>query len=252
MTTIRPWRVFVISARRPLNVPTMHQRWFGTTEPVTWVVPEEDAESYAAAGAPHLLPVAAPCVPGTWQLPAQRNAALRAAHAAGHVCVQVDDDLRRLSVPDRDGKRKDVDWATARTTLLNALHEHSAHLAGIAPTSNVLSARRTVSALGFAPAALFATDTAAPQFDERLPLKEDYDYVCQHLVAYGGIARVNWLVADFQQRTNRGGVVTYRTPALERTTAERLLERWPQYLKPHPSRTNELSFKRTSAPGGTA
>jgi hypothetical protein len=244
----RPWRVFVISARRPLNVPAMHQRWFGTTEPVTWVVPEEDAEAYAAAGAQHLLPVPhPPAGSGRYPLPAARNAALHAATAAGQVCIQTDDDLRRLCLLTKDGKRRDVPWPRVRDLLIGAL-DGSARLAGTAPTSNVLSARHTTTRAGFILGSLCATDAATPRWDETIPLKEDYDYSCAHITTYGQVARMNWIIPDYAHYSNRGGAVSFRNEQNENETTRLLLARWPQYLKPHPSRPHELSFRRTGAP----
>jgi hypothetical protein len=234
-------RVYIISAGRPLNVASMHAH-LRAEETVTWVVPEHDGATYREAGARTVLAV--PAAEGVHSLPAQRNAALADARRWGAVCFQIDDDLRSLWLLSPEARRAATTWSTVRDVLSGALRSGPAHLAGIAPTSNPLSARHTITEHGFVKAGLIAVTPDPPiDFDTTLPVKEDYDYTCRHLARAGQVARVNWVFADFGQYTNRGGVVAYRTPAIEQDACDRLLARWPQYLKQHPKRAGELSFR---------
>lgn len=252
-----PYRVYVISARRPGNVPGMQSR-LGPAEPVTWVVPDGEAADYRLAGARSVLPVPAPTGAARY-LPVQRNAALDNARDRGVVCVQTDDDLRRLYAPvwppgDAKPVRVTITWAQARKRLIDALGATGAYLAGVNPTTNLLDVinRPETVPYGFVRAALCAIDARhdVPRFDDTLPLKEDYDYSCRHLATYGALVRCNWLLADYSYGTNRGGVVTYRNPQLEAETMGLLVGRWPQYLRPHHRRQGELSFlpRRRGAP----
>ena len=253
MSSNQPWRVFVISARRPMNVIAM-QNHFPEDEPVTWVVPADDAESYRATGARDIIAVDdPPRGSDTYALPKARNAALQAAAAAGEICIQSDDDLRRLSLwarkPGshdklRGAQRIDTDWVTVRDMLIMQLEGGSARLAGVAPTANVGFGSDTISTRAFVIGSLCATNTDEVLFDERLPLKEDYDFTCAHIERFGAVARINRIITDYAHYTNRGGAVSYRNTDNEHATAQMLLRRWPQYLQPHRSRPNELSFIR--------
>lgn len=64
------------------------------------------------------------------------------------------------------------------------------------------------------------------RFDERLGLKEDYDYSIQVLNKYRKILRFNkyFYVAD--HITKKGGCASYRTMDQEREQAERILRKW--------------------------
>lgn len=238
--------VYVISSGRPLNVAPMTALLTDPDSPgpVTWVVPADQARTYTEAGARSVIGVDDP-PPGASPLSRARNTALDHAEAAGHLCCQVDDDLRALYRLTADRTRAPAQWPTVRQALAAALTgDQAPYLAGIAPTSNPLSARHTQTDWGFVIGSLCLTRPGSGvRFDETLPLKEDYDYTCRHLEAHGRIARLNWLFADMAHYTNRGGAVAYRTAALEARTAARLLERWPDYLKPHPRRDHEVSFR---------
>jgi len=237
-----PWRVFVISARRPMNVIAMSEH-FPPNEPVTWVVPAEEAESYEATGAKDILPVSDPAPgSGRYALSKARNAAITAACGAGELCIQTDDDLRRLKVLSKTGKCTVTNWPYVRDLLRQEARTSSARLIGVPPSSNTLNAKHTRSSFGFIIASLMATNTAEVLFDETLPLKEDYDFTCRHLERFGQVSRLNWLVPDYRHYTNRGGAVSFRNIENETETTRRLLKRWPQYLKPHRTREHELSF----------
>jgi hypothetical protein len=92
-------RFYVVSKGRPSNVPGMHALLAGdgganavAAREVTWVVSSEsDAKLYAQAGAARTLVAPA-------GLCASRNAALEDAFAQGAWCVQLSDDITRVSV----------------------------------------------------------------------------------------------------------------------------------------------------------
>jgi hypothetical protein len=229
-------RAFCISARRPNAVPAMEAQGL----PLTWLVPADDAPDYRAMGA-SVVPVHDE--PGEYNLPRARNLALDLAAGTGHVCVQTSDDLRRLDM------RRDDGWATADLAgaarhLYVVLAATGAKLAGLPPTANRYFARPGVMTRGFVVGDLLAVAPSAPRFDVTLPLKEDYDFTCLHLAAYGQVARTGDMVADYRHYRNAGGAVAYRTDALEDDTAARLLARWPQYLRPNPKRAHELLVRR--------
>lgn len=237
----RRYGVYCISAGRPGNVPAMQALF--APDPITWVVPHPERHDYTAAGADYVLAVQDP-PQGEFQLTTQRQAALDHAISHGGACIQTDDDCHGFKhVSEAHPKGRPAVWAEVRTALLDALTGDSdTHLAGLPPTSNTYFARGRVLDYGFILASLCAADTNTPRWDTTLPFKEDYDYTCAHLDAYGKVARLDMYVAHYDHYSNRGGAVALRTPGAEMGLVNTLTERWPQYLRPHPKRPGELSF----------
>lgn len=64
------------------------------------------------------------------------------------------------------------------------------------------------------------------RYDEKLPLKEDYDIAIQHLNKYRGILRVNKFFYDCKQSKQVGGCATYRNYEKEKEQLELLQKKW--------------------------
>ena len=64
------------------------------------------------------------------------------------------------------------------------------------------------------------------RYDERLPLKEDYDITLQHIREFGGAFRVNYAFYDVKQAEQVGGCATYRNTEREREQFEALRRKW--------------------------
>lgn len=64
------------------------------------------------------------------------------------------------------------------------------------------------------------------RYDERLPLKEDYDLAIQHLNKYRGILRLNGYFYDCKQSENKGGCATYRNMIKEKEQFDLLQKKW--------------------------
>jgi hypothetical protein len=64
------------------------------------------------------------------------------------------------------------------------------------------------------------------RFDERLKVKEDYDYSMQHIFKYKGILRFMKYGIDVVHLTNEGGCVAYRTKETEMEAYNILLNKW--------------------------
>jgi hypothetical protein len=64
------------------------------------------------------------------------------------------------------------------------------------------------------------------RYDERMPLKEDYDFYLQHLQRYKVVLRINFLAYDCEHLDNLGGLTPYRSSAAEREQAELLMRKW--------------------------
>jgi hypothetical protein len=223
--------VAVISAGRPLAVPAMAGHLDGLD--VTWYVPHGETGEYRATGAKATV--------GTRTLCQARNRAL--TDAGRRWCVQLSDDLRRVEVLTVNGRRE------ARLTgvlprLIALAVERGARLAGGAPTANAYFARQRVNDHGFIVGDLMAVaPRTTPRFDERLRLKEDYDFTLQHLSVYGRVARWDYLLTTFDHRTNRGGAVAYRNAATEAEAIAYLMTKWPGRVVDNPRRPNEVLLR---------
>lgn len=228
--------VYVISAGRPGNVAAMAPQLAGLH--ATWVVPPDQAQTYRDAGA------AAWGVDG--RLSEARNAALDAAFGIDAWCVQLDDDLRRVKTLDRDGAWHPVPLKAALADIATALDGHPlARLAGAAPTDNPYFARGgPVRTWAFVLGSLTVTKPTPLRYDTDLTLKEDWDYTCQHLSRYGAVVRCDSVLPTFVHYTNAGGAQRYRNDQLETDITQRLLDRWPGLLRPHPRRDHELALRR--------
>tara|TARA_R110002012_G_scaffold171535_1_gene336336 strand:+ start:1435 stop:2151 length:717 start_codon:yes stop_codon:yes gene_type:complete len=70
------------------------------------------------------------------------------------------------------------------------------------------------------------------RFDERLRVKEDYDYSMQHIYKYGGVVRTHKFGIDVIHLTNEGGCVGYRTKEVELQAYDTLLNKYgPSVVK---------------------
>jgi hypothetical protein len=64
------------------------------------------------------------------------------------------------------------------------------------------------------------------RFDERFPLKEDYDFTLQNLNKYRKVLRINKYCYDVKQKEQTGGVADYRTLEEERRQLLLLQKKW--------------------------
>jgi hypothetical protein len=222
--------IAIISARRPTAVAALAA--LGITG--HWYVASGDAPAYLDAGAENVIEAGA-LVPA-------RNLALDTAFALGLPCMQLSDDLLNIN-----------EWAGGKTvrplpfpdllTLMASFLHSECRLVGVAPTANTFYAAHKVQHAHFILGDMFIASPSPLRFDERLRLKEDYDYTCQHIAKYGQVARLDWVLANFKHRSNKGGAVDYRTASLEQESIDLLRSKWPAWIKPNPRRPNEVLLR---------
>lgn len=68
------------------------------------------------------------------------------------------------------------------------------------------------------------------RYDERLPLKEDYDMTLQQCNKYRGCLRVNKYHYDCKQSEQVGGCATYRNFEREKSQLEMLQKKWGDHI----------------------
>lgn len=64
------------------------------------------------------------------------------------------------------------------------------------------------------------------RYDEKLPLKEDYDMTLQHLNKFRRVLRFNMIYCNVKQAENVGGCAVYRNSVFERQQFEDLIKKW--------------------------
>ena len=93
------------------------------------------------------------------------------------------------------------------------------------------------------------------RFDERMTLKEDYDFTAQHLAKHGAVARSNRVWVTALHYKNEGGAVADRNDEKEQFNIALLKYKWPGAIAKHPTRgENEVFFawsRRTVELGGS-
>lgn len=81
------------------------------------------------------------------------------------------------------------------------------------------------------------------RFDERLKVKEDYDYAMQHIAKYGGALRCMKYGIDVIHLTNEGGCVAYRTKDVEMNAYNVLVKKWGRKIVKLQNNKNFLKMK---------
>lgn len=228
------YHLAVISARRSGNVAPLEELM---GQSATWYVADGEGDDYRGAGAGAVIESGLLC--------ASRNAALDDAFELGMPCVQVDDDLRWLRYAIGIKKERPLLFDDAVSIMMGRLVVSPFRLAGVAPTSFIFyfSPKRRVQTVHFCVGDLLVILPDDLRFDERMRLKEDYDFTCQHLEKYGGVVRSNDILANFLHRNNPGGAVAYRDAAAEKLAIAHLNAKWPGAFRPNPRRKNEVLMK---------
>lgn len=229
--------VGIISHLRSENVPKMHNI---VGENVTWVVGDNEKEIYKHSGAKSIIEGGGLCE--------SRNVILDVAQAQGaDAAVELSDDLKVIKLAvDKDNKNsKIISFDDAVSIMIEACIGLGAKMAGAAPTNNAFffNPNKPYHTRAFIVGDFITVLDTNLRFDEKLKLKEDYDYTLQHIYKYGSVARCNAILASFLHRTNAGGACAYRNEKREQKAIRYLKAKWPNHIKDNPKRPNEILIK---------
>lgn len=227
--------ITVISAHRPDNVRKITE----TIGPATWYVPENELSVYASQGIHAKKDGGSLC--------SARNNALRDAWLTGVPCIQVSDDIKRILHVFPTKKFELVDFNFAIEAILKEMGASTSKLGGIPPTDNPLNfnPKYKIKRANFIIADLIVVKPCDLFFDEKMSLKEDYDYTLQHIEKFGEVTRVEYVMAQFLHKTNAGGAVAARTAELEQKNIKYLIQKWGhERITINPKRGNEILLKR--------
>jgi hypothetical protein len=177
----------------------------------------------------------------TGKLLESRNFALKHSFSQNKICVQLSDDLKKVKINKNFAEKKEVSIDFAINDLINIFNKVSGvNLMGIPPTSNDFFAKNLISKNTFCIGDMLFVKPCNLLFDEKLTLKEDYDYTLQHLKKYGNTFRYQKYLFEFQHYKNKGGAVDYRTEDEEQKNINYLLHKWGSKIRLNPKRKNEI------------
>lgn len=223
-----------ISSGRPFRV----KRCLKQYPPFTFYVKPSDVKLYQACGARNIV-----AVDGT--LVDQRNKALEDAWNRGAICVQLDDDLKKIGFA-KDNQNKHVEKTTVESALdymLFKLRETNFKLAGKAPTANAYYYRKEITTKSFVISQMMMIRSCDVKFDPLASGKEDYDYTLQHIEKYGGVCRCDKVLAEFDVYKAPGGLQQFRTGANQKALVDYLLKKWKGKLFPNAKRPGEVLIR---------
>jgi hypothetical protein len=177
----------------------------------------------------------------TGSLIKSRNWALEHSFKNNNICVQLSDDLKKVKINEKLFKKSDVQIDEAIKKTVYLFEKTSGfYLLGIPPTDNDFFASKLISENTFCIGDCLFIKPSKPRFDERLSLKEDYDFTLQHIQMYGKCIRYQKFLYTFQHYKNVGGAVDYRTENKEIENINYLMAKWGSKIKLNPKRKNEI------------
>lgn len=177
----------------------------------------------------------------TGSLMQSRNAALEMAFKENKICVQLSDDLKKVTTNKNFTDKKNVDLDTVINEMVIVFNKvKGVYLMGVAPTSNDFYAKNKISKNTFCIGDLIFIKPNPLRFDSLLTLKEDYDYTLQHLEKYKNTFRYQKYLFEFEHYKNKGGAVDYRTEKEEQKNIKRLFQKWGDKIRFNPKRKNEI------------
>ncbi|CAK0890933.1 unnamed protein product [Prorocentrum cordatum] len=231
----------VVSARRASSFPGLgdvfvvqRQLQEAGVDP-TWYVDAESAKDYRALGFR---------VKVGGKLTESRNRALQDAKRLGKVCVQLSDDISGWVYMDGPQAKVRTDDAC------NAAHSAARRIvcSPVAAARFMLAKMRSGAPFvdkNFILGDFFVVDGGDVKFDPKMTLKEDYDFTCSHLKAYGCVLRCQRMTLCVKHYSNAGGACSNRDKKglEEKRNIAILNEKWPGVFRPNPKRNNEVIMR---------
>lgn len=162
--------------------------------------------------------------------------------------IQIDDDVEyfyyfenteKIIKTDKDW----IDWLITRFFIL--IEDMGVYLWGLSlgPDKKFYREYSPFSLVSVIGANLFGIKDNPIRFDERLKVKEDYDYALMHLYRYGRVVRSNKYGVKVKHYSNRGGCVSYRTAEVEEEAYRILRKKWGKIIKRQRGKTIGLSVE---------
>lgn len=122
------------------------------------------------------------------------------------------------------------------------LEEQKLKLFSFYCTSNPFFLKKGFARRSLCVSQVFGVIVSHLRFDERLTLKEDFDFSCQNLAAFGGVCRFNFIAPVAKKNGGSGGCSLYRNADRIGESVKYLLKKWPEFLVMHKTK-NDVYFK---------
>merc|ERR1712032_1809296 len=185
----------------------------------------------------------------------------------GKACVQLSDDISAWEyrhgqmAKSRDDDSVNAAWKAAKQFILSPVTAARFMLAKMraAPGDQkpqlggvymLRSCARTfasdeISRKHFCLGDFFVVDNSTVRFDDKMTLKEDYDFTCAHIREHGSVMRFNRMTLNVKHYANLGGACTNRDSKgqEERKNIDILNSKWPGCFMPNPKRKNEVILR---------
>jgi hypothetical protein len=176
----------------------------------------------------------------TGNLMQSRNFALEHAFNDNKICVQLSDDIKKITTNQNFGKKKTVTLEYAINDIVNKfIKVKGVELLGVPPTDNYFFANKLVVENKFCIGDMLFVKPNELRFDETLSLKEDYDYTLQH-INKGKVIRYQKYLFTFKHYSNKGGAVDIRNDKEEEKNIMILKSKWGDKIRLNPKRKNEI------------
>jgi len=221
-------KVYVISANRYNDLPFDNAQ----KEKYIFCVKNGQKELYQQNGCKEVY--------NTGNLMDSRNFALEHAFSNNNICIQLSDDIKKVTTNKNFFKKKIVKLDEAIEDIVSKFVKiKGVDLMGVPPTDNYFFANKLVLENKFCIGDMLFIKPNELRFDTQLSLKEDYDYTLQH-IQKGKVLRYQKYLFTFKHYSNKGGAVDIRNDKEEQKNIMILKSKWGDKIRLNPKRKNEI------------
>jgi hypothetical protein len=221
-------KVYVISANRYNDLPFDNAQ----KEKYIFCVKNGQKELYQQNGCKEVY--------NTGNLMDSRNFALEHAFSNNNICIQLSDDIKKVTTNKNFFKKKVVKLDEAIEDIVSKFVKiKGVDLMGVPPTDNYFFANKLVLENKFCIGDMLFIKPNELRFDTQLSLKEDYDYTLQH-IQKGKVLRYQKYLFTFKHYSNKGGAVDIRNDKEEQKNIMILKSKWGDKIRLNPKRKNEI------------
>ena len=221
-------KVYVISANRYNDLPFDNAQ----KEKYIFCVKNGQKELYQQNGCKEVY--------NTGNLMDSRNFALEHAFSNNNICIQLSDDIKKVTTNKNFFKKKIVKLDEAIEDIVSKFVKiKGVDLMGVPPTDNYFFANKLVLENKFCIGDMLFVKPNELRFDTQLSLKEDYDYTLQH-IQKGKVLRYQKYLFTFKHYSNKGGAVDIRNDKEEQKNIMILKSKWGDKIRLNPKRKNEI------------
>jgi len=222
------YKVYVISANRYEDLPFDKQQ----KEKYIFCVKNGQKKLYEQNGCKEVY--------NTGNLMDSRNFALDHAFKNNNICIQLSDDIKKVTLNKNFFEKKIIPLDEAINDIAKKFDKiNGVYLMGVPPTDNFFFANKLVIENKFCIGDMLFVKPSELRFDSQLTLKEDYDFTLQH-IQKAKVLRYQKYLFSFQHYSNKGGAVDIRNDKEELKNIMILKSKWGDKIKMNPKRKNEI------------